>query len=463
MANGPNPLTSLQFQVQDLITADTPETLEAAENLIRSFAQNLPPGAGPQALSLQKQLATKREQRNTFNRVQEIARPPADAAPETSAVDLVRTGGLDREGPARLEDFGFPTTVTNNLTDQAQQFQIPEGGREIGRLVSSDGTFARAIIEGPRGPEVQTGEAPPFDTGQIAELGLLLSKVKGGSSILTQLIKQRGAGTGGAKLTALQSESLVKAGVNLGNRSLVTQITQSEFKLADELDAKETSRLKSQANAATKDDKLDEFLTVQDMLKVVNPVTLQGPQDNLTRRRLGQGLKDGTFIISTPKNITSARELQGAAAPLLRLFDLTKKLIVAQPGGNLLQALDFFQKNQLALSADVAIFTTSKDALALQLAAIVNQGRPSEPDKQAILALFPTDRDSIKTGVPKMINVMRLVNDLAKAKLGVGVIDPRFFKILKEGQAPTSTFKNSTKGAAPQFRVGPDGQLQAVQ
>ncbi len=400
MPTNQNPLVALELDVQNLLSRGTPETISAAENLIRSFVANAPNiGSAAGVGQLQKALLAKREEQRGKKKVSQIigrrktSRQPLSAPSLDDPLRRFEQLGPPAPGVTpQAGEPGGPPLISNIAGLQEPQQELP-GQKE---------QFTEEEL-------IELSESLPANVVQMLRTGR------------EELVAGRSP-FGGPEITAKQAAEFGGAGINLGRRNLISQITTEEFNALDTFDTKSKVDVQRKLATAKLTRKLDEQFSINDLQSIINPHTLESPTFGLTGKELAEGQKSGRFVIASPKAIASARELQGASAPLLRLTELTKTLITAAPGQNLIQALEFAVQTGIASSADIAVFTTSKQALALELAAIINKGRPSEKDAERIEALFPTERDSVVTAMPKMVNVLRFVRDKARANLGIPVV-----------------------------------------
>lgn len=120
-------------------------------------------------------------------------------------------------------------------------------------------------------------------------------------------------------------------------------------------------------------------------------------------------------------DVTTARDvsqLQSSIAALNRLEGAAKKVLQAAPGMNLANALKLAVQRGLASSEDLAEFDSISGPLAIQIAAIINKGRPSEPDANAIRMSLVSSRDTVGTGTRKLASMKKLMMDSVDGYLG---------------------------------------------
>ncbi|KKK53000.1 hypothetical protein LCGC14_3099180, partial [marine sediment metagenome] len=311
-----NPLLDLELQVRDLLSRGTPDTLGAAENLIRSFVTNAPANSGGQLLELQKSLLEKRGEQKKAQRTKSGV---------SSILQRRRTG--DR--PLSTPSIDDPLKILQQF-GPSQEGVEPQAGQPGGAPLLTN--------EAMQLPPELAQELQSFTEQDIADLQGLLPQ-----GMVKQLIDARNENVeaqqpqselGGPKILAGQAEAFGKAGINLGSRNLVSEISTEEFDKLEAFEEQDKIRLERRIASAKIQGKLNQPLNINDLQNVVDPETLQSPTFGLTGKQLQEAQKEGRLIIASVKSIELARELQGSIAPLLRLMDLTKKLITAQPGAN---------------------------------------------------------------------------------------------------------------------------------
>lgn len=120
-------------------------------------------------------------------------------------------------------------------------------------------------------------------------------------------------------------------------------------------------------------------------------------------------------------DVVTARDvsqLNGILASISRLEAVLPKVLAVSPGGNLGNALKIAVQRGLASSEDVATFDAITGPGRIQVAALVNRGRPSEPDAEAVAQAFPRSTDTVKTGLARLRSLRTMMTDSVDGYLG---------------------------------------------
>ena len=227
---------------------------------------------------------------------------------------------------------------------------------------------------------------------------------------------------------------LERAGVRLAGRSRVSQIQPQEWeklnqvstaqRLAEKRDALEmAASIRAQERADTPIN--------EKALFYVDPATLMNPSPDTSRSDLGASVKSGKLVSVRPQDVQNLREMKARVEQLLDMRRIAQRLLATSPGENITRAVQLAVKRGLASSVDAALFNGWGNALSLQVAADFNKGRPSDADRQAVQNVLFNERDTVKTALGKVDELIKHYDRLASKNLGVP-IDPR-----KTGSTPT--------------------------
>ncbi len=421
IAGRPNPLNERKRQV-----------LSDVSTQIMDLANDVNPGTAPQSLQSAEEIGNSAIQAgvvpvsalpamNQFLqsiKMQRAKQSPQLLSPEDRKVqnilNPVTTPSTGRLTPATPADPSAPLSLDNARLEQGpgpgEQFRGTATGTTEGGKAFSVGLVEKLAL--------REAENTPLSELQIAQLDRIVSP-----TALNQIINARNERVNptlkGPEITAKQFEEFSRAGVSLSGKEKLSQITPDQWKKANLFDDLEAKTLRDTIAGEKKAAALGAVIKTTDLLRMINPNTLAHPDIGATLGQVQKLQKEGKLLVASPKTIEAVRELRGNLAPLMRIRRLSKKLLTASPGGNYIQGLNKMVELGLASSEDVAVFTSLKGALALGLAANLNKGRPSEPDREIIDAMFPKLTDSVETAVPLVDNVIFFVMNRAQASLGL--------------------------------------------
>ncbi len=421
IAGRPNPLNERKRAV-----------LSDVSTQIMDLANDPNPGTAPQSLQSAQEIGDSAIQAGVIPvsalpamnqflqsiKMQRAKQSPQSLSPEDRKVqnilNPVTTPSTGRFTPATPTDPSAPLSLDNARLEQGpgpgEQFRGTATGTTEGGKAFSVGLVEKLAL--------REAENAPLSELQIAQLDRIVSP-----TALNQMINARNERVNptlkGPEITAKQFEEFSRAGVSLAGKEKLSQITPDQWKKANVFDDLEAKTLRDTIAGEKKAAALGAVIKTTDLLRMINPNTLAHPDIGATLGQVQKLQKEGKLLVASPKTIEAVRELRGNLAPLMRIRRLSKKLLTASPGGNYIQGLNKMVELGLASSEDVAVFTSLKGALALGLAANLNKGRPSEPDREIIDAMFPKLTDSVETAVPLVDNIIFFVMNRAQASLGL--------------------------------------------
>lgn len=146
-------------------------------------------------------------------------------------------------------------------------------------------------------------------------------------------------------------------------------------------------------------------------------------------------VKSGKGVLLSAESAQAVMAMNAAMPSLQRLEKAASAILAVTPGMNAMQAMKIAVQRGLATSEDVAVFDALSGTLGIQLAAIINQGRPTDADANAIRASFAKPTDTVKTAAAKFRAMRKLLGDSVDSRLGVPV-GPLTKKSLSQDAGP---------------------------
>lgn len=129
----------------------------------------------------------------------------------------------------------------------------------------------------------------------------------------------------------------------------------------------------------------------------------------------------GKAVLLDSASAQAVMSMNATMPSLDRLEKAARAIVAVNPGMNALKAMQIAVQRGLATSEDVAVFDALSGTLGIQLAAIINQGRPTDADANAIRASFAKTTDTVKTASAKFKVMRKLLVDSVDSRLGVPV------------------------------------------
>lgn len=414
LANDPNPGTS-------------PQSLQSAEEIGNAAVQAgvVPVSALPAMNQFLQSVKNQRQKQGVPGRlstvkgsqVQAILDGPASLTPGRS-VDLETIPGaqLDEQGRRRLDQFQVPAGT------------LQPGERVAGSIVSSQGDFAKALIEVVQPPGGgKPAKLTSSDVAKLIDLDLTVPEVK----LLISMRQQERGVLPEAKGAAGFEKSLAQ---EVGERGLSGE-AKTNFESMRR--TQEETRKTQGKIVATREAKLNLPLG-EDAVNFINPETLVAAEGKMSQRQaLAAGFKtfrgnsSGQFLIFSVKALAVLDKMQDA---LPHLFPETPKGGKFQRGKNALSIFDKFLDGDVhavsffaALDANLAGFAKAAgDAANISIA---EQGF----QKKAL----PNSFDLRRTAQKKIDDKRELLRAVINMALGVAPMPQKFKDVLTPVNAPT--------------------------
>ena len=333
------------------------------------------------------------------------------------------TAGVGRKWEQSKDGKSMIVTFNNGM--QPKQFPldtIQEVGKTIVQMRGTQptGTYIpptrETLGKGQRVMELPAstqGEAVAPPSGAIQQAGgVLPAQTQAGPRELVPAEPEQGAFP-----TAEQAPFLTKKGVatNLSWQEIETKYPGASATFLRDQESERTRR--AVADATAKNEALAKL-----------PFVIAFPQSGKVTFNKQTRMRDPKIssndivadkgVALDPTSARSVGQLQSALSALSRLERAATAILATSPGVNLTTALRLAVERKLASSDDLAEFDAITGPLRIQIASIINQGRPSDPDAQAISQGLPSGTDSVKTGVRRLRSTQKLLLDSVDGYLG---------------------------------------------
>lgn len=433
-----NLLTNIQTNVSELLNDASPENLELAENLITSSVEIIPPAAQPAAQALLQSIRTDRA-KTPAERKQNRILASAGGAPQQLVPGTSRTVNLEAVpgvSPGSLESVRLPSGT------------LQPGERESGRIVTSSGDFAKALVETAPVLSNKVAQVAGFSAANILELrrtGLDLGTINAMNQALTTksvtatlpdkvetaIIEGGDLPAGIARALASQDVTLRKAA--LGKLQDAQQLVAQ--RAAQEAETEAASDAEAKLNTPfgfIEGIRNDIFIEKKLALETgeIKVFSLATPARTVFAKGIRLKQKDMEAIRNFGSALTLVDEIEDVG---LRLFTSSDPNVVAWRGGEILT------KKILDQNPDIALWT-SQGGLMFGLAkALGNDSRISDADREFAAETAGIKNFQSREGlVARMARLRRIMGSGKRRIFGQGPLrPPGFVKVVPNSPGAT--------------------------
>jgi hypothetical protein len=227
----------------------------------------------------------------------------------------------------------------------------------------------------------------------------------------------------GTKLTAGQIEDLGASGVRLNGRSRADEIQPQEWALVEA--RKRQARIDDKLSLvdAVRAGRENERVPTSELARYVEPGALTPARAGTTYKQLQELEGTGKLVHVDPTDVRAVKEFRSYEGPLKDMEASARKLLAMAPGKNLSTAVKLYVGRGLG-DSDARVLTGYQQTLGLAVGAVLNKGRPTEADAEAVRALLPNETDTVQSAVEKLNRFRFIMKSREAALLNLPAPEP---------------------------------------